>query len=361
MREALKLTTYGGERDRMGGRTVSDLLMDLYGRHEVRTSALFRGVEGFGAGQRLRTARLLSLSEDLPLVSVAVDTRERMQPVVAEVAATLSRGLITVERARLLEDGPRASAPALAGDVKLTVHMGRHERVLGRPAHLAVVDLLHRHGVAGATVLLGLDGTLGGARRRARFLASNAGVPTMAISVGDARAIDGALSDLRSLGVRAQLTLERVEVCKRDGVLLAEPSEVPAAQAGLAYWRKLSVYAGEQTHHHGEPLYGALVRRLRAEGAAGATALRGIWGYHGEHRPHGEHPWSIRRRVPVLTTILDTPAGARRWFEIIDAMTAHAGLVTSELVPALSARAAGVEHGGLALARPAPGDPYSGQ
>jgi PII-like signaling protein len=137
-------------------------------------------------------------------------------------------------------------------------------------------------------------------------------------------------------------------------VLLAEPSEPPVAEEdGLAYWRKLSVYAGEQTRHDGEPLYSALVRRLRAEGAAGATVLRGLWGFHGEHRPHGEHLWSIRRRVPVLTTVLDTPANARRWFEVIDAMTQRAGLVTSELVPALRARGHGLEHGGLELARAA--------
>jgi PII-like signaling protein len=175
----------------------------------------------------------------------------------------------------------------------------------------------------------------------------------MVISVGDRSAITGVLADLPALS-RPQLTLERVEVCKRDGVLLAEPSEPPVAEEdGLAYWRKLSVYAGEQTRHDGEPLYSVLVRRLRAEGAAGATVLRGLWGFHGEHRPHGEHLWSIRRRVPVLTTVLDTPANARRWFEVIDAMTQRAGLVTSELVPVLRAGACGLERGGLELARAA--------
>jgi PII-like signaling protein len=144
----------------------------------------------------------------------------------------------------------------------------------------------------------------------------------------------------------AQLTLERVQVCKRDGLLLAEPTGPPAdgdGDGGPAWWRKLNVYAGEQTRHGSEPLYNALVRRLRTEGAAGATVLRGIWGYHGEHRPHGEHPWSVRRRVPVLVTVIDTPANSRRWFEIVDSMTARTGLVTSELVPAPGASAGGVE------------------
>ena len=133
-------------------------------------------------------------------------------------------------------------------------------------------------------------------------------------------------------------------------LLAVEPP--PRDGAGLAYWQKLVVYAGEQVHHRGEPLYSALVRRLRREGAAGATALRGEWGYHGEHRPHGERFWSLRRHVPVLTVLLDTPANMRRWFAIVDEMTEQTGLVTSELVPALRAAGPDVEHGGLALAAP---------
>ena len=73
--EALKLTTYFGERDRFGGGFAADALTAAYARHDLAVSLLMRGVEGFGARQHLRTDRLLTLSEDLPLVSVAVDAR----------------------------------------------------------------------------------------------------------------------------------------------------------------------------------------------------------------------------------------------------------------------------------------------
>ena len=144
-------------------------------------------------------------------------------------------------------------------------------------------------------------------------------------------------------------------MCKRDGVLAGRPQRPPRVDGeGLEYWQKLVVYAGEQTRHGRQALHGALIRRLRREGAAGATALRGQWGYHGDHQPHGERFWSLRRHVPVLTVILDTPANTERWFEIVDEMTAETGLVTSEIVPALRAGAPGFEHGGLRLARPRP-------
>jgi PII-like signaling protein len=229
--------------------------------------------------------------------------------------------------------------------------------VAGRPAYLAVVDCLRRHGVAGASVLLGLDGTAAGVRRRGRFFASNADVPLMIQSVGESATIAPALGEISAMLDGPTMTLERARVCKRDGVLLAEPQRPPPTDAaGLEYWQKLVVYAGEQTRHGRQALHGALIERLRREGAAGATALRGQWGYHGDHRPHGERFWSLQRHVPVLTVILDTPANTLRWFEIVDEMTGETGLVTSEIVPALRAGAPGFEHGGLRLAQPHAGD-----
>ena len=68
-------------------------------------------------------------------------------------------------------------------------------------------------------------------------------------------------------------------------------------------------------------------------GAAGATSLRGVWGYHGDHAPHGDTMWQLRRRVPIVTVVIDTPDRIARWFEIVDELTAETGLVTSELIP----------------------------
>ena len=75
------------------------------------------------------------------------------------------------------------------------------------------------------------------------------------------------------------------------------------------------------------------MRRLRATGAAGATTLRGVWGYHGDHTPHGELVWQLRRRAPVVTVVVDRPASVARWWGLLDELTAETGLVTSELVP----------------------------
>jgi PII-like signaling protein len=344
--EALKLTTYFGERDRAGGAFLADALIELYARHELSASLVMRGVAGFGVKHHLRTDRLLTLSEDLPIVSVAVDDRARIEALVGEVAAVSGDGLITLERTA-------ARAPSPDEAVKLTVYVGRGERAGGRPAHLAVVELLARHGVAGATVLLGVDGTVRGVRSRARFFGANARVPVMIIAVGAGGPIAAALAELGAQLSDPLYTLERVRVCKRDGRRLAEPAPVAATDpSGLAVWQKLMVYCGEQSRHAGRPLYAELIRALRAAGAAGATALRGIWGYHGDHSPHGDMLWQLRRRVPVVTVIVDTPERIRRWFAIVDELTDETGLVTSEQVPALRAAGPGIARGGLRLADP---------
>jgi PII-like signaling protein len=216
-----------------------------------------------------------------------------------------------------------------------------------------VVDVLHRHGVAGATVLLGVDGTVRGARRRARFFSANAQVPLMIVAVGAGERIAPALAELGAALPRALATVERVTVCKRDGLRLADPPHVPETDpSGLQLWQKLMVYCSEQSRHEGKPLYRELVHRLRAAGAIGATSIRGVWGYHGDHRPHGDSFWQLQRRVPVITVIVDTPQAIRRWFEIVDECTGRTGLVTSEIVPAFRARAGDRQAGGLRLAAP---------
>ncbi len=356
--DCLKLTTYFGERDRANGGFLADAFSDIYARHALQTSLVMRGVEGFGPNQHIRTDRLLSLSEDLPLVSVAVDTRSRVQAALADVNQLAFNGLVTLERAQILtgtvETPPQPPWTADA-ETKLTIYVGRQERIGSLSAYEAVVAFLHEHGVAGATVLLGVDGTAHGVRQRAKFFGRNAAVPLMVIAVGDSARIARVIPELSRLLVRPLITLERVRVLKRDGVTLAEPRPLPENDAsGLGVWQKLMVYTGEQAHVEGQPLHQALIRELRQERAAGATSLRGIWGYHGDHQPHGDSFWQLRRRVPIVTVVIDTPARIRRWFATVDRLTAHSGLVTSEMVPAYRSTAADDEHGGLRLAERLP-------
>ncbi len=266
------------------------------------------------------------------------------------------RGLVTLERARLageednqlVPSGPREEA------VKLTVYLGRRERVGNVPAFVAVCELLQRHGLDGASVLLGVDGLRHGRRARARFFSRNADVPVMVVAVGSRDRAAAAVRALRQTLQEPLIALERARVCKRDGELIARPHEPASAdRQGRPLWQKLVVYSSYGARHDRQPLHLELVRRLRRSDSAGVTCLNAIWGFHGAHQPHGDKLLQVRRHVPVMTVTIDTPARIANAFRIVDQLTSEHGLVTSEIVPAVRAVEDG-ERGALALAdRPA--------
>jgi PII-like signaling protein len=99
------------------------------------------------------------------------------------------------------------------------------------------------------------------------------------------------------------------------------------------------VYTSEAVKHRGQPVHRAIVRRLRSAGISGATTQRGIWGFHGDHAPHGDRLLQLGRHVPAVTIVVDTQDRIATAFSVIDELTTERGLVTCETIPALRAGA----------------------
>ena len=353
--DCLKLSAYFEERQRAGRRFLTDVMLDLYGTHGVAASIVLRGIGGFGSRHHLRSDLSLSLSEDPPVAVIAVDDRARIEGLFEPLRAIEKRALVTLERARLFHDGIASAhlEDEFNEATKLTIYVGRKERVRGVPAYVALCDLMYRRGVSGASVLLGVDGTAHGQRRRARFFNSNADVPMMIIAVGSAESIAAVLPEISAVLREPLMTVERVRVCKRDGHLLERPQALPGAdEHGLPLWQKLMIYTSESARHDGVPIHRALVQRLRArEVSRGATVLRGIWGYHGDLAPRGDKLFAIGRDAPAVTIVVDTPEHIADYFDVVDELTGVQGLVTSEVVPALVSVAGDERDGGTDLAR----------
>jgi PII-like signaling protein len=337
--DCLKLTAYFGERQRVNGRFLAEDLLTLYGQRAVATSAMLRGIASYGPRKELRSDEWLSLSEDPPVTVAAVDLRDKMAGLVEDVVEMTPRGLVTLERARLLsDDTANFVVPEEVRDsAKLTIYVGRQAHVEGVPAYYAICELLYHQGVSGASVFLGVDGTVRGERRRAHFFSRNVDVPLMIISVGDANSIAPAVPQLGAMLSRPLFTVERIRVCKRDGQLLARPDPLPMTDDnGRPLWQKLMIYTSSAALHNGAPIHRGMIRELRASDAAsGATVLRGVWGFHGNRKPHGDRLFQLSRHVPVTTIIVDRPDRIARSFEVVDEFTREQGLVTSEMVPAL--------------------------
>jgi PII-like signaling protein len=357
----LKLTAYFAERQRTAGQEskfLTDSLLDLFGKSNLAASVMVRGIASFGPHHELRSDLSLSLSHDPAVTVAAVDLQPKIRSVVDDVLAMTGRGLVTLERARLVTRDMGTTALRDFGShngdaAKLTVYVGRQERVAGKPAHYAICDLLRRHGIAGAIVLLGVDGTAHGERYRARFFGRNANVPLMILAVGSTDQISAAATELAALLANPLLTVERVRLCKRDGELFARPQELPSVDdQGRTIWQKLMIYTAEGTRHEGLPIHRELVQRLLHSGTArGATVLRGIWGFYGDHNPHGDKLFQLARAVPVTTIVVDTPESIARSFDIIDEVTTEHGLVTSEMVPAALSLNESQRFGDISLAQ----------
>lgn len=345
----LKLTAYFPERLRRGNRFVAENLLDLFGDASVATSVLLRGIGGFGPRRELRSDELLSMSEDPPIAVAAVDTADKIGGLAEEAVSMTARGLVTLERAQLVG----SSTVDVPETAKLTVYVGRQRRISGQPAHVAVCDILRRHGFIGATAFLGVDGTAHGHRRRARFFHHNIDVPVMIIALGTNTQVLQAIPELQQLPRPPLLTVERAQVCKQGGNLLSRPAALPATDDdGRALWQKLMIHTSEAQLHDGAPIHRAIVRRLfQSHTASGAIVLRGVWGFQGDQKPHGDKLIQWGRRVPVTTIVVDRPDRIAANFDIVDELTDRHGLVTSELVPAAVSIVDGERVGGTQLAR----------
>jgi len=91
------LRIFVGESDRHEGRPLYEWLVLKAREHGLAGATVLRGIEGFGAHSRVHTAKILRLSEDLPIVVEIVDTRERIESFMPIVDDAIAEGLATLE------------------------------------------------------------------------------------------------------------------------------------------------------------------------------------------------------------------------------------------------------------------------
>jgi hypothetical protein len=114
---ARRITIFIGESDRYHHKPLYAEIVHRAHRRGLAGASVFRGIEGFGAASRIHTSRLLSLSEDLPLAIIIVDTAERTEAFLDEVADLVTGGLVIVDDVHVhtYAGGSAAGADAPAG------------------------------------------------------------------------------------------------------------------------------------------------------------------------------------------------------------------------------------------------------
>ena len=96
--EAKLLRIFIGEDDQWHHRPLFEEIVRMARERHLAGATVIRGVEGFGQSSHLHTARILRLSQDLPLIIEIVDTTEKIDPFLQEIDEMITGGMVTVER-----------------------------------------------------------------------------------------------------------------------------------------------------------------------------------------------------------------------------------------------------------------------
>jgi hypothetical protein len=98
----LLVRIYLGESDHWHGKPLYQAIVARMREQGLAGATVLRGIEGFGARQHIHSTRILSLSEDLPILIEAVDSEEKIRGVLPELDEMLGDGLITLERVEVI-------------------------------------------------------------------------------------------------------------------------------------------------------------------------------------------------------------------------------------------------------------------
>ena len=100
--EGFLLRIFVGESDRHGHQPLYEAIVLKAREQGMAGATVLRGVMGFGKHSVLHTAKILRLSEDLPMVIEIVDSREKVESFLTQLDDMIKDGLVTLEQVRVL-------------------------------------------------------------------------------------------------------------------------------------------------------------------------------------------------------------------------------------------------------------------
>jgi PII-like signaling protein len=101
--DARRVRVYIGESDRWHGKPLFVAIVERCRAEGIAGVTVLRGIEGYGAHSRIHTARILRLSEDLPLVLEIVDREDRIDFLLPILNEMVGEGMITLENVHVLK------------------------------------------------------------------------------------------------------------------------------------------------------------------------------------------------------------------------------------------------------------------
>ena len=101
--DGLLLRIFVGETDKYKGIPLYEMIVLKARELNLAGATVLRGIMGFGASSRIHTAKIMRLSEDLPIVIDIVDTKEKIDTILPFLDDTVKEGLITLEKIQVIK------------------------------------------------------------------------------------------------------------------------------------------------------------------------------------------------------------------------------------------------------------------
>jgi PII-like signaling protein len=188
--------------------------------------------------------------------------------------------------------------------------------------------LLHK-GVSGATVTRALSGF--GAHRiihtpKIEVLAEH--LPLRLEFIETAEKVEELLPTLYDMVTDGLIEVQDTTVVK---IANKEKRQLEPKQPHQRKAKQMRIFMGEADRWHGEPLYDAIVKRLRMIDIAGATVYRGILGYGAKGHTHKHNMLHTNRDLPVMISVIETEEKLSEAAEAVEEMLQDGLIVVSDV------------------------------
>jgi len=190
---------------------------------------------------------------------------------------------------------------------KVTIYINEDTREHLSPLYETILDFLVHKGVSGATATRALAGF--GAHRvvhtpKVEVLADH--LPVRIEFIDSAEKVDQLLPTLYEMVTDGLIEVQDTTIVKiaKKEKHKSEPKAPHTRVAGKA--KMMRIYLGEADRWNGEPLYDAIVKRLRMLDIAGATVYRGILGYGAKGHTHKQGLLHLSRDLPIMISVIET-------------------------------------------------------
>jgi PII-like signaling protein len=215
---------------------------------------------------------------------------------------------------------------------KLIAYVSEADKYQGVPIHEALLQWLHDHGVAGATVTKAIAGYGShGSYHTTRPLRLNENLPIRIEVVESSEKVRRILPFVYEIVQEGLIEVLDTEIIKVTRQPESDDQTIKPHVKLEGRAKMLRVYVDEDDKWEDEPLSEAIVKKLRMMDIAGATVYRGIMGYGAQHRVHKSGFLGLSHNLPVMISTIDTSEKINKAISELDEMVDEGLIVLSDV------------------------------